>query len=66
MAGGWGNPLMQNEMEFLILDGMLVYLFVPLLDVCHADFCRMIALAVLGLSILHPFWTCRQLLKKRN
>ncbi|KAL3455680.1 RTA1 like protein-domain-containing protein [Aspergillus heterothallicus] len=48
MAGGWGNPLMQNEVEFLILDGM------------------MIALAVLGLSILHPFWTCRQLLKKRN
>ncbi|KAL3444140.1 RTA1 like protein-domain-containing protein [Aspergillus insuetus] len=48
MAGGWGNPLMQNEVEFLILDGMMV------------------ALAVLGLSILHPFWTCRQLLKKRN
>ncbi|KAJ4523183.1 hypothetical protein HRR78_000676 [Exophiala dermatitidis] len=22
MAGGWGNPLMQNEREFLILDGM--------------------------------------------
>ncbi|KAH6663660.1 RTA-like protein [Halenospora varia] len=22
MAGGWGNPLMQNEKEFLILDGI--------------------------------------------
>lgn len=26
MAGGWGNPLMQNEMEFLVLDGMYVAL----------------------------------------
>lgn len=24
MAGGWGNELMQNEMEFLVLDGMYV------------------------------------------
>ena len=22
MAGGWGNPLMRNEKEFLLLDGM--------------------------------------------
>jgi hypothetical protein len=22
MAGGWGNPLMQDETEFLVLDGM--------------------------------------------
>jgi hypothetical protein len=22
MAGGWGNPLMQKEDEFLVLDGM--------------------------------------------
>jgi hypothetical protein len=21
MAGGWGNPMMRNEKEFLILDG---------------------------------------------
>lgn len=25
MAGGWGNPLMRNEKEFLLLDGMSVY-----------------------------------------
>jgi hypothetical protein len=25
MAGGWGNPLMRNEREFLLLDGMYVY-----------------------------------------
>lgn len=24
MAGGWGNGLMQNEMEFLVLDEMYV------------------------------------------
>jgi hypothetical protein len=24
MAGGWGNPLMQNEVEFMILDGASV------------------------------------------
>lgn len=24
MAGGWGNPLMQKENEFLVLDGMYV------------------------------------------
>lgn len=24
MVGGWGNPLMQNEKEFLVLDGMYV------------------------------------------
>lgn len=24
MAGGWGNPLMQKEDEFLVLDGMYV------------------------------------------
>ncbi|KAJ5938071.1 RTA1 domain protein [Penicillium verhagenii] len=40
MAGGWGNPLMQNENEFLVLDGM------------------MIALAVVTLTILHPYFTC--------
>jgi hypothetical protein len=29
MAGGWGNPLMQREDEFLVLDGMyIVDLFV--------------------------------------
>ncbi|KAK2748883.1 hypothetical protein FQN55_004025 [Onygenales sp. PD_40] len=26
MAGGWGNPLMQNEKEFLVLDGMMIAL----------------------------------------
>ncbi|KAJ6080499.1 hypothetical protein N7467_010252 [Penicillium canescens] len=26
MAGGWGNPLMQKEDEFLVLDGMMIAL----------------------------------------
>ncbi|OJJ01179.1 hypothetical protein ASPVEDRAFT_40736 [Aspergillus versicolor CBS 583.65] len=45
MAGGWGNPLMQNELEFLLLDGMMV------------------ALAVVGLTVFHPFWSCRFIIK---
>ena len=24
MAGGWGNSLMRNEEEFLVLDGMMI------------------------------------------
>ncbi|KAJ5389246.1 RTA1 domain protein [Penicillium cataractarum] len=40
MAGGWGNPLMQKETEFLILDG------------------AMITIAVVILTILHPYFTC--------
>jgi hypothetical protein len=31
MAGGWGNPLMQNEPEFLVLDGAYVISHVELL-----------------------------------
>lgn len=27
MAGGWGNPLMRDEQEFLLLDGMYVSLY---------------------------------------
>ncbi|KAL2860041.1 RTA1 like protein-domain-containing protein [Aspergillus pseudodeflectus] len=45
MAGGWGNELMQNELEFLILDGMMV------------------ALAVVALSVFHPYWLCPSILK---
>ncbi|OGM43818.1 putative RTA1 domain protein [Aspergillus bombycis] len=35
MAGGWGNPLMQREDEFLVLDGMMVALAVLSLTVFH-------------------------------
>ncbi|KAL4891132.1 RTA1 like protein-domain-containing protein [Aspergillus ambiguus] len=38
MAGGWGNPLMQKEDEFLVLDGMMVGLAVLFLTVCHPGF----------------------------
>lgn len=34
MAGGWGNPLMQKEDEFLVLDGMYVsFKFLPLSNI---------------------------------
>ncbi|PNS14807.1 hypothetical protein CAC42_2036 [Sphaceloma murrayae] len=35
MAGGWGNPLMRNEKEFLILDGMMIGLAVLAFTVFH-------------------------------
>jgi len=38
MAGGWGNPLMQNETEFLILDGGMIALATFLLTAFHPAF----------------------------
>ncbi|KAJ5771693.1 RTA1 domain protein [Penicillium odoratum] len=38
MAGGWGNPLMQDETEFLVLDGMMVALAVVTLTILHPCF----------------------------
>ncbi|KAL4783374.1 RTA1 like protein-domain-containing protein [Aspergillus varians] len=38
MAGGWGNPLMQRENEFLVLDGMMIALGVLSLTVFHPSF----------------------------
>ncbi|KAE8354034.1 RTA1 like protein-domain-containing protein [Aspergillus coremiiformis] len=35
MAGGWGNPLMKKEAEFLVLDGMMIALAVLALTVFH-------------------------------
>ncbi|KAE8152826.1 RTA1 like protein-domain-containing protein [Aspergillus avenaceus] len=38
MAGGWGNPLMQREDEFLVLDGMMVALACLSLTALHPGF----------------------------
>ncbi|KAF2124209.1 RTA1-domain-containing protein [Dothidotthia symphoricarpi CBS 119687] len=35
MAGGWGNPLMRNEQEFLLLDGMMIAIACVALTVFH-------------------------------
>ncbi|KAF7187130.1 Efflux pump himE [Pseudocercospora fuligena] len=35
MAGGWGNPLMRNEKEFLILDGAMIAIATVLMTVAH-------------------------------
>ncbi|KAL6711495.1 hypothetical protein ACN47E_004429 [Coniothyrium glycines] len=35
MAGGWGNALMRNETEFLILDGMMIAIACIVLTVFH-------------------------------
>lgn len=37
-AGGWGNPLMRHETEFLILDGVMVLLGVIAFTVFHPGF----------------------------
>ncbi|EAT82860.2 hypothetical protein SNOG_09595 [Parastagonospora nodorum SN15] len=38
MAGGWGNALMRNEREFLLLDGMMLAIACVLLTACHPAF----------------------------
>ncbi|PWY88260.1 RTA1 like protein [Aspergillus heteromorphus CBS 117.55] len=38
MAGGWGNPLMQKEDEFLVLDGTMMALAVSSLTVFYPGF----------------------------
>lgn len=38
MAGGWGNPLMQNEKEFLLLDGMMVAMAMVAFSIFHPGF----------------------------
>ncbi|KFY08683.1 hypothetical protein V492_06005 [Pseudogymnoascus sp. VKM F-4246] len=38
MSGGWGNPLMQNELEFLILDGAMIAIATLVMTVCHPTF----------------------------
>lgn len=35
MAGGWGNELMQNEPEFLVLDGAMIALASILMTVAY-------------------------------
>ncbi|KIX02275.1 uncharacterized protein Z518_08214 [Rhinocladiella mackenziei CBS 650.93] len=38
MAGGWGNALMRNETEFLILDGMMVGIACVAMTVVHPGY----------------------------
>ncbi|RHZ47503.1 hypothetical protein CDV55_101538 [Aspergillus turcosus] len=38
MAGGWGNPLMQKEDEFLVLDGMMIAVAILALTILHPGF----------------------------
>lgn len=38
MSGGWGNALMRNEEEFLLLDGMMIALAILVLSAIHPGF----------------------------
>ncbi|KAF3801371.1 Protoporphyrin uptake protein 1 [Colletotrichum gloeosporioides] len=35
MAGGWGNPLMRKEEEFIVLDGMMIAVACLLVSIAH-------------------------------
>ncbi|KAL2069855.1 hypothetical protein VTL71DRAFT_14534 [Oculimacula yallundae] len=38
MAGGWANPIMQDEVSFVVLDGFLCWVAVVVLNVFHPGF----------------------------
>lgn len=39
MAGGWANPIMQNETDFIVLDGVMVLVASLCLTVLHPGYC---------------------------
>jgi hypothetical protein len=39
LTGGWGNELMRNEAEFIVLEGVMIVIAVLVLTVFHPGFC---------------------------
>lgn len=39
MAGGWQNPIMQNELDFIILDSVMIAISVLAMTVFHPGYC---------------------------
>jgi hypothetical protein len=39
MAGGWANPIMQNETDFVVLDGVMVLVASLCLTILHPGYC---------------------------
>lgn len=39
MAGGWANPIMQDETDFIVLDGVMVLIAAICLTVPHPGYC---------------------------
>lgn len=39
MANGWKNPIMQNEAEFIVLDGVMVVIATAALTIVHPGYC---------------------------
>jgi hypothetical protein len=39
LTGGWGNSLMRSEVDFIVLEGVMIVLAVLALTVCHPGFC---------------------------
>ncbi|KAL8895166.1 MAG: hypothetical protein Q9207_008280 [Kuettlingeria erythrocarpa] len=38
LAGGWGNEIMQNEAEFIVLEGVMIVIGVITLTACHPGY----------------------------
>lgn len=39
LTGGWGSPMMRNEVEFIVLEGVMIVLAVMTLTACHPGYC---------------------------
>jgi hypothetical protein len=39
LTGGWGSPLMRNEVEFIVLEGVMIVIAVLALTIFHPGFC---------------------------
>ncbi|KAF2279763.1 RTA1-domain-containing protein [Westerdykella ornata] len=39
LTGGWGNPLMRAEVEFIVLEGLMIVISVLVLTVFHPGYC---------------------------
>lgn len=39
LTGGWGSPLMRNEVEFIVLEGVMIVIAVMALTVFHPGYC---------------------------
>ncbi|KAH7321839.1 RTA1 like protein-domain-containing protein [Rhexocercosporidium sp. MPI-PUGE-AT-0058] len=39
MVGGWANPIMRDEISFIIMEGVMIVVAVIALTICHPGYC---------------------------
>lgn len=57
MAGGWRNPVMQDEVAFIVLEGVSVAPLTNITPPCLPDtegYVRMILIAAIAFDLAHP------------